>query len=134
MSVSTPMFFLAQVPLYNEVKPYRLKYLPPSGLPQSNIQLEQHEISIRDVRTLDPGLDLQKDGFAFIPSKSAMNYEDFDDDENIKRIYLKEIAESLKTPLNALRVQIFEHLVRKAHQLISKYRVELTLEDPKSKS
>lgn len=110
------MGFLARVPLYDEVKPYRLKFVPPSGLPESNIQVEQHDISIHDVRTLDRGLDLQKDGFAFLPFKSAMHYEDFDDDEKIKHVYLKELAQSLKTSLSASRVQIFEHLVRKTHR------------------
>ncbi|KAF8849538.1 hypothetical protein BDZ45DRAFT_809874 [Acephala macrosclerotiorum] len=44
-----------------------------------------------------------------------MRYEDFDDDAKIKQVFLKELAESLKASLNASRVQIFEHLIRKAN-------------------
>jgi len=44
-----------------------------------------------------------------------MTYEDFNDETKIDKVYLKEIAESLKSSLHACRVQIFEHLVRKRH-------------------
>ena len=111
MAVSASMLFLAQASLYNDVKPYRLKYTPPAGLPETNIHTERHEISIADARTLDPHLNLQQDGLELRKFKSAMSYDDFDDEEKIKQVYLKEIAELLKLSLNASRVQIFEHLV-----------------------
>lgn len=40
-----------------------------------------------------------------------MEYEDFDDEERIKEVYLKEVANCLKTLLGARHVQIFEHTV-----------------------
>jgi hypothetical protein len=132
MAVSASMFFLAQVSLYDEVKPYRLKYAPPAGLPESNFQVERHEISIFDARTQSPRLDLHKDGFEFKTFKSAMSYEDFDDDQTIKQVYLKEVADGLKLSLKASRVQIFEHLVAKTQGPTPKCN-GLTLEDPESK-
>jgi hypothetical protein len=108
------MYFLAHNSLYKEVKPHRFKYAPPAGLSETNIHVEEHEVSIHDVRQHGQALDLQKDGFALIPMTSAMTYEDFEDEKKIKEIYLKELAEGLKTSLNASRVQRFEHLVRDA--------------------
>jgi hypothetical protein len=115
MSVTASMYFLANLPLYEDEKPYRLKYDPPAGLPESNIEMEQHSIFIQDVRKHERDFTLQKDGFALLSLKSAMTYEDFNDDTKIQTIYLKELAGVLRSTLDASRVQIFEHLVRMPH-------------------
>jgi hypothetical protein len=41
-----------------------------------------------------------------------MEYEDFDNEDMIKEVYLKEVANCLKRFLGAQHVQIFEHTVR----------------------
>ena len=91
MPAETSMYFLAHSPLHKE-KPYRLKCVPSASLSETNIHVEEHKISIHDVPQHDQALDLQKDGFALIPMTSAMTYEDFEDEEKIKEIYLKELA------------------------------------------
>jgi hypothetical protein len=60
MSVETSMYFLAHNSLYKEVKPHRFKYAPPAGLSETNIHVEEHEISIHYVRQHSQALDCKK--------------------------------------------------------------------------
>jgi hypothetical protein len=111
MSVTTSMYFLARDEVYNDEKPYRLRFVPPPGFPETNINTEKHEISIGDIRTQERKFSLEREGFALLPLKSSMNYDDFFDVAKIEQVYLKEVAELLISSMKASRVQIFEHLV-----------------------
>jgi hypothetical protein len=42
---------------------------------------------------------------------TQMKYSDYDDEDKIKAVYLRDVANRLKTLLNAQHVQIFEHTV-----------------------
>jgi hypothetical protein len=57
-------------------------------------------------------LNLQQDGIALLPFDSRMMYQDYDDEDIVQKILLKEIANALKKFLGAQHVQIFEHTVR----------------------
>ena len=111
MSVISSMYFLDDIPLYQEEKPYRLKFQSNSDIPASNIQVKKHEVKFTDARHRLKELSLEENGFQLIPITSRMLYSDFEDDAKIREVYLEEIGNSLKELMNASRVQIFEHLV-----------------------
>lgn len=113
LNTRTPFF--KRLPLYSEEKPYSLRYTPPSGFPRANIEVEQHKILVDDVRPHLASLSLAKYGCKILPIASRMQYADFDDEESIKAVYLREVADLLCQHLGAQRVQIFEHTVRRRH-------------------
>lgn len=104
--------FLKRDALYEEEKPYSLRYTPPDGFPRSNITLERHEIAVHDIRPVIHERTFKKDGCAVMNLDSQMKYEDWDDEIKIKGVYLAEVADSLCKALDACNVQIFEHTVR----------------------
>ncbi|KAF2092426.1 hypothetical protein NA57DRAFT_82282 [Rhizodiscina lignyota] len=113
--------FLRRDELYHTVKPYSLRFTPPEGFPRANIKLEKHEISIHDVRAQKNNLNFKRDGATILELASKMSYDDFDDDELVKDIFLREVSNQLKLFLGAQHVQIFEHTasftrVRKQHE------------------
>jgi hypothetical protein len=115
--IKTYTHFLNRDDLYNEEKPYSLRFAPPSGFPRSNIKLERHDVLIKDIRQEKGELSFSKDGFDVVNIPSAMSYDDFGDEKKVKALYLKEVAEALKQYLKADHVQVFEHTVRKRHEI-----------------
>ncbi|OMP83096.1 hypothetical protein BK809_0004477 [Diplodia seriata] len=109
--VQTHTHFLQRDALYDEEKPYSLRYTPPAGFPRANIKLERHGIRVRDVRPAKDDLSFERDGFEVIDFSSQMKYQDWDDDSKIKSVYLREVADRLRKALGACHVQIFEHTV-----------------------
>lgn len=107
--------FLQRNALYDVEKPYSLRFTPPSAFPPSNIKLANHNITIKDVRTRHEPLDFFEHGFQLLPFQSQLPYAQFDDDDAVKRVYLREVANIIKDFLGAQKVQIFEHTVRKRH-------------------
>ncbi|KIX10280.1 uncharacterized protein Z518_01362 [Rhinocladiella mackenziei CBS 650.93] len=109
--------FLKRDELYSTEKPYSLRFTPPEGFLRSNIKLEKHEIDIHDIRNHKSTLNFQRDGVAILDFESKMVYEDYDNEEVVKAVLLKEIANGLKVFLGGQHVQIFEHTVRKRHEI-----------------
>lgn len=103
--------FLKRDPLYDHEKPYSLRFTAPEGFRRANILLEKHAIRVRDIRDSRQQPSLEKDGCALLNFHSTMRYSDFDSEIRIKDTYLKEVANTLKTLLQAQHVQIFEHTV-----------------------
>jgi hypothetical protein len=98
--------FLQRNALYDVEKPYSLRFTPPSAFPPSNINLANKKINIKKVF---------EHGFQLLPFQSQLPYAQFDDDDAVKRVYLREVANIIKDFLGAQKVQIFEHTVRKRH-------------------
>lgn len=113
--LTTHTHFLKRLSLYDEEKPYSLRYTPPLGFPRANIEVERHEIRIEDIRPRLASLTLAQDGCEILRIVSRMRYEDFDNEETTKSIYLREVADTLCRRLGAQRVQVFEHTVRRRH-------------------
>ncbi|OJD30644.1 methyltransferase [Diplodia corticola] len=116
-AVQTYTHFLQRDALYAKEKPYSLRYTPPEGFPRANIKLERHNLTVRDVRPVKDELLFERDGCQIIDFNSRMKYDDWDDDANIKAVYLLEVADRLRSALGACHVQIFEHTVRKRHEI-----------------
>ena len=47
-----------------------------------------------------------------MPLETKMTYGDFDDEDKLTNIYLREVADKLRDELGAKHVHIFEHTVR----------------------
>lgn len=119
--VQTHTHFLRRDAFYATEKPYSLRFTPPTGFPRSNIKLEKRDIKIRNIRGSEPKPSFAEDGCSLVDLRTKMLYGDFDDEERIKEVYLKEVADCLKTFLGAHHVQIFEHTVR--FSVLSCFRV-----------
>ncbi|KAK5107687.1 hypothetical protein LTR62_000922 [Meristemomyces frigidus] len=114
-NVESYTHFLRRDSLYDEVKPYSLRYTAPDGFPRANILLDRHNISIRDVRTQKQHLSLEENGCFIWDFTTSLGYSKFDDESAIKGVYLPEVSRALCQLLGAAKVQIFEHTVRKRH-------------------
>jgi hypothetical protein len=114
-TVLSETHFLKRDELYNVDKPYSLRFTPPTAFPRANIKLGKHTITINDVRARLEPLSFADCGFQIIPFHSLLPYADFEDDEAVKDIYLREAANFIRDFLGATKVQIFEHTIRKRH-------------------
>lgn len=102
-SVHSHMHFLKEARLYEDVKPYSLRFPPEDGLLHSNVQRVRHDIEFNDIR--DAGsFDLDSNGFEVIAAPSLMSYEDFGDRRQISKVYLPEMCGYLKETLRASHV------------------------------
>ena len=114
--IESDVYFLQRDTLYDDEKPYSLRFTPPTAFPRANIKLERHKIAINDIRERPVSLTYSEHGFQILSFPSRMAYQDFDDDEIVTTVYLREAANLLKQFLGAQKVQIFEHTVRKRHE------------------
>ena len=111
-TVNTSMYFLKPQDLYSTEKPYSLRFVPPEGFARSNIALEKHEdLEIRDIRPHVNELLFQKHGFKIMPLETSLSYDDFDNEDKLVEVYLREVADKLRDELGAKHVHIFEHTV-----------------------
>lgn len=111
-AVESDIYFLRRSELYDEEKPYSLRFNPvDETFPRANILLDKHATRISDIRGQETELLFEKDGLAIMPFETKMEYEDFDDDGKVREIYLREVADHLRDFLGAAQVQIFEHTV-----------------------
>lgn len=113
----TTINFIQRDELYLEEKPYLLTYEAPQGFPRTNIKLDERVVAVEDIRGHENEFTINKNGFTIMQVNTKLSYEDFNDDALVKQVYLKEVAEALKSLLGASRVQVFEHIVRKRHPL-----------------
>lgn len=112
--IRTKAHFLSPIDAYKTEKPYSLRFPPPEGFPRQSTKLEEHPIDVQDVRK--SGLpSFAKEGCTVLQLQSLMNYDDYDDDETIKKVYLREVSHRLREFFGAAKVQVFEHRVRKRH-------------------
>ncbi|KAH8591827.1 hypothetical protein B0O99DRAFT_690373 [Bisporella sp. PMI_857] len=113
-TICTTAHFLEKNQLYETEKPYSLRFPPPDGFPRQNTRLEEYEINVRDVRELEP-LSFEVEGCTVLNLQSSMKYKDYDDEEKVKGIYLREVSIQLREYFGASKVQIFEHRIRRRH-------------------
>jgi hypothetical protein len=92
-------------------RPQTYTFDPPSGEPRSNIVPEPHALPIYDVRPISDSVSLDREGFALVRQRSALN--DFYDEDEVKSVYYSEAERILKAVTGADRVFVFDHTVRK---------------------
>lgn len=92
-------------------KPRTYAYDPPDGQPKTTAHPEPHTQPIFDARSIVETFSLDRQGFALIREPSAVR--NFYDDNEIRDVYYPESEALLRSKLNADRIFIFDHTVRK---------------------
>jgi hypothetical protein len=101
----TTINFIQQDELYLEEKPYLLTYEAPEYFPRTNVKLDERVVAAEDIRGRENNFTIDKNGFTIMKVNTKLSYENFGDEALVKQMYLKEVAEALKTLLGASRVQ-----------------------------
>lgn len=114
-NIRTRAHFLAENDLYKTEKPYSLRFTPPKGFPRQSTKLEEHEIQVQDARSRSP-LSFAVEGCTVLNMETSMLYDDYNNEDRVKEVYLRECASQLREFFGASKVQIFEHRIRKRHE------------------
>jgi hypothetical protein len=83
---------------------------PPPGVPQTTRQNDPRTVTIYDARPILDQLSLDTQGFVLAPHKSKV--VNFYDDAEVREVYYPEVAQLLKEQIGAVKVVIFDHVVR----------------------
>lgn len=115
--INTKLNHLADIPLWEHEKPYELNLSDLSvDVPRTNCKYTQHQVCIRDVRSLSTQPSLDTTGFQFLKhvSKLLPPFEDLSDETNNLAVapYLQEIIDLVKAQLNAEKVFAVDWRVR----------------------
>jgi hypothetical protein len=92
-------------------RPRTYTYDPPPGLPRSTVINEPHTVQILNARQMQSAPLLDEEGFGLIRHRSGVR--NFDDEEEVKRLYYPEAVEVLKQATGADRIFVFDHTVRR---------------------
>jgi hypothetical protein len=88
------------------------QYVPPSGLPETNIEFVEHFVPIRDARHAKSVFRLDVEGAAIYRRQSVVR--DFYDEEELYRVGYPEAAAIAKSVAGAKHAFVFDHNVRRA--------------------
>lgn len=105
--VTAELNYLAPTP----GKPRTYALDPPPGKPKSTALPEPHLLPIFDARPIAKELSLDREGFALVRHPTVV--KDFYDDREVRNVYYPAVEAFLRATLNADRVFIFDHTVRK---------------------
>src|SRR5262249_50685307 len=105
--VTAELNYLAPTP----GKPRTYAFDPPPGEPKSTILSEPHAVPIFDARPIAQNLSLDREGFALVRHPTVV--KNFYDELEIKKVYYPAVEAFLRATLNADRVVIFDHTVRR---------------------
>jgi hypothetical protein len=92
-------------------KPAAYMYDRPAGVPAIEERNEPHQVAIHSARPLLETLSLDLQGFELTHGFTAVR--DFDDAEELKRIYDQEVADLVLAKTGARRALVFDHTVRR---------------------
>jgi len=111
--IEAEISFLSSDELYNNVKPYRMRYQPEdTNIPRTNIILERQKVKIHNMRNQIDQISYDICGFSIMQMASQMVYEDFSDPDKIKNIHLREICESVQNMMKASSVHVLAYEVK----------------------
>ncbi|MCJ9706078.1 CmcJ/NvfI family oxidoreductase, partial [Bradyrhizobium sp. SHOUNA76] len=105
--VTAELNYLAPIP----TKPRTYAFDPPPGEPKSTALAEPHQVPIFDARLIAQNFSLDREGFALV--RHPTRVKDFFDDEEVRAVYYPAVEAFLRATLQADRVVIFDHTVRK---------------------
>lgn len=104
--VTAELNYLAPTP----GKPRTYAFDPPPGEPKSTALPEPHLLPIFDARPIAKDLSLDREGFVLVRHPTVV--KNFYDEREVRSVYYPAVA-FLRATLNADRVFIFDHTVRK---------------------
>lgn len=93
-------------------KPVNYTFEPPPGVPVQGGTYETRILPIRDARSIAPSLSLDHEGFAFVSYRTAVH--NFDDKDEVRRVYYPEAEQIVKQATGAAKVLVFDYMIRKA--------------------
>jgi len=105
--VTGELNFLAPTP----GKPRTYALDPPPGEPKSTALPEPHAVPIFDARPIAENLSLDREGFALVRHPTLV--KNFYDEQEVRNAYYPAVEAFLRATLNADRVLIFDHTVRR---------------------
>jgi hypothetical protein len=105
--VTAELNYLAPTPS----KPRTYAFDPPAGEPKSTALPEPHHVSIFDARLIADNFSLDREGFALV--RYPTRIKDFYNDEEVRAVYYPAAEAFIQATLNADRVFIFDHTVRR---------------------
>ncbi len=112
INVHSPLYYLARDELWKTETPYSLRFKPPEDFPKSNgSNIKIDDILIEDIRGREQQFGLENTGFQILHLDPPMSYEDFKIPDKVHTTYLKYVAHTLKSTLQADRIQIFDYQV-----------------------
>ncbi|HKE20696.1 MAG TPA: CmcJ/NvfI family oxidoreductase [Kofleriaceae bacterium] len=92
-------------------KPRSLAYEPPPGVAPTTAAYEAHTVDIHDVRPIAGELSLDREGLRLETRPTELG--DFDDDDELRRVYYPETERLVAELTGAARVVIFDHTIRR---------------------
>lgn len=90
--------------------PIALVKKPGLGPDTHTIEVTDHEVVIHDARPLMERLELDLQGFALMTYPTSV--VDFYDDDEIKRVYYREMESLIESATGASKVVVFDHTIR----------------------
>jgi len=87
---------------------------PPNGIPR-NFGVDEHKVTINDIRGQESAFTMDNNAFAALPSiSSQMAYKDWDNEDKITNVYYPEVEKLLleRVP-GASRIFLFDHTIRR---------------------
>lgn len=112
-NVQTETYYADWDDKFHSEKPYELKFVPPENFPLTNMTWSRRDgIDVTDIRGHESRYNARDHGFQLSPMTTTLAYEDFDDIQKVDQVYTKEVAECLRSTLNAARVLVFDHNVK----------------------
>jgi hypothetical protein len=92
-------------------KPRTYAFDPPPGEPKSTALPEPHQVPVFNGRSIANGFSLDREGFALVRQPTSVR--DFYDDKEVRNVYYPAAEAFIRSTLDADRVVIFDHTVRK---------------------
>jgi hypothetical protein len=103
-------------------KPYSYNYEPPAGVSLRNTKEETHQVKILDARQVADKLSLEREGFVLLNRPTVA--KDLYAEDEITGVYYPECAQLIKEATGAVRVHVFDHIVRNAARMAKGNRVK----------
>lgn len=91
-------------------RPVSYAYTPPPGTPQTTRRNSPQTVTIRNARPVLSQLSLDKQGFVLTHQDSKV--ANFYDEKEVREVYYPEVEQLLKETTGAVKVVIFDHVVR----------------------
>ncbi len=114
MALTTEVYYLERLRLYETQKPYMLTFDLPTGVGKhTNHSYAPHRVKVCDAQPRRTEFFLDTHGFQFEEWETSFSSEDFDDDEIVTSKYYPDIKNRVQELFpNALEVHVLAHLVR----------------------
>jgi hypothetical protein len=110
----------------NGIPPDYYFYEPDEPIKQNPPGTDPHEVEIRDGWARVNEFSLDKEGFALKPFTER--FDQFDDDESIKKTFYAQVVAFVKQHTGAVRVEVFDHTIRK--RLPADLKLQTTVQRP----